>query len=573
MVGIKPGGCFCAKFSRLIGNCPQISQRPSQASLCDREGFLMGKLVGHWADQTARRIVERLGDQERYVLASGITPSGTIHIGNFREAITVDFVGRALVSAGQNVRILHSWDDFDTLRKVPKNLPNQEMIAENLKRPISRIPDPRGIAKSFAAFNIDAFEKELADVGVAPEFIYQQEQYASGIYAEPMVHALRNRDKIRNILDKYRSQPLAIDWLPTAIYCEKCDRDIMEYQRYDGEYAYGYKCGSCQHEAVTDIRKTKNLKLNWRSDWPMRWAHEKVDFEPGGKDHSSQGSSYDTAKTIVKEVWNREPPIYLQYDFVSIKGGPGKISSSTGDVVTVAEALSIYSPEIVRFIFARQRPNTDFSLAFDEDVIKTYDEYDRAEALAYSEPDDPENAKWAINRRVIELARPLPMAEAGVPLAQIRPYRPPFRVLANRLQICEGNIERTRARYYQAETKEPYARASFKERAQKTWTWIQTYAPESFRYRINSAKVELPLSAEQQAGISSLRAYIEAQNLADIDAKDINQALYDQVIHKANLEPKEFYKVVYQKLIGREQGPRLPSFLQEIGNERLLELL
>ena len=71
---------------------------------------------------------------------------------------------------------------------------------------------------------------------------------------------------------------------------------------------------------MTDIRKTSNLKLNWRTDWPMRWAFEKVDFEPGGKDHSSEGGSFDTGKRIVKQVWDMNAPQYLQYDFVMIKG-------------------------------------------------------------------------------------------------------------------------------------------------------------------------------------------------------------------------------------------------------------
>src|SRR5690606_24962303 len=131
-----------------------------------------------------------------------------------------------------------------------------------------------------------------------------------------------------------------------------------------------------------DIRATNQLKLVWRVDWPMRWYFEKVDFEPGGKDHSSQGGSYDTSKIIIREVWDQDPPSYLQYDFVKIKGGSGKMSSSSGELYTLDEVLEVYEPQIVRWIFCNHRPNHDFALAFDEDVFRIHEEFDRAEQQA-----------------------------------------------------------------------------------------------------------------------------------------------------------------------------------------------
>ena len=101
----------------------------------------------------------------------------------------------------------------------------------------------------------------------------------------------------------------------------------------------------------------------------MRWAYEGVCFEPGGKDHSSAGGSFDTAKHIVREIYGGEAPTYVGYDFVRIKGRAGKISSSSGEVVTVADCLEIYEPELLRWIFVSYRPNTEFQISFDVDVI------------------------------------------------------------------------------------------------------------------------------------------------------------------------------------------------------------
>ena len=91
-------------------------------------GGRMKPLSPHWADQAAVRIIGACGDKEKYTEASGITPSGVVHIGNFREVITVEFVAQALRARGKDVRFIYSWDDFDTFRKVPVNLPNQEML-------------------------------------------------------------------------------------------------------------------------------------------------------------------------------------------------------------------------------------------------------------------------------------------------------------------------------------------------------------------------------------------------------------------------------------------------------------
>ena len=521
----------------------------------------------HWADIAAVRIIKARGeDKENYVVASGITPSGKVHIGNFREVITVDLVARALKSAGRKVRFIYSWDNFDTFRKVPKNVPNPDSFTEYLRKPIARIPDPWGDADSYSQGRIDLFEAEVAKVGINPEFIYQEKEYSSGVYADGIRKALENIETLKKILNEHRSTPLADDWLPTSIYCESCQKDVMNYQKYDGEWNYSYHCASCGHEATVDIRETKNLKLSWRTDWPMRWAHEKVDFEPGGKDHSSQGGSYDTGKSIVREVYGQEAPEYLQYDFVMIKGGTGKMSSSSGELITLGEILEVYDPQIVRWIFANQRPNHDFSIAFDEDVIKTYEEFDKAETIALG-PEPKKLGKYPLIKRVYELST----VSASLPSNQ--PYRAPFRALCNSLQICDKDIERTYERYYQEFITTEEDKAYFKQRAERAITWLEKYAPEEFVYAINKNPVAVDLNEKQEAALGALKMMLKEVDLTNLEAKEINELLYQKVVHQVEAEPKEVFQAVYQKLISREKGPRLPGFLKELGNDRVLGLI
>ncbi len=523
-------------------------------------------LSPHWADIAALKIVNKHHNKESYTVASGITPSGRVHIGNFREVVTVDLVARALKKLGKTVRFIYSWDNFDTFRKVPKNVPSPEEFAPYLRRPIARIPDPWGNSDSYAQGRIQLFEEELKKVGIYPEYRYQETLYAKGTYAESIKKALEHRDEIKAILDKYRSEPLNEDWLPTSVYCSKCQKDTTEYEKYLGGYDYRYKCSSCGNEETLDLKTSPNIKLAWRTDWPMRWEFEKVDFEPGGKDHSSQGGSYDTAKEISQRVWGFDPPVYLQYDFVAIKGGTGKMSSSSGELYTLSDVLEVYTPAMVRWIFSGQRPNHDFSLAFDEDVIKVYEEFDRAEEFALSPCPNP-SGKWPLIRRSYELSL---VDENAIP--NKKPFRPGFRDLCNRLQICSGDIERTLIRYYANDIQTEDDRKQFFERARCALIWLDKHAPDMFKYEIQSLRKPDPESDKLKYALEQLKLFISENNLDRVDSKELNQRIYD-IAREAEIEAKEIFKEVYQRLIGRDQGPRLPTFLKELGKDLLLELL
>lgn len=521
----------------------------------------------HWADHAALRIISQRPDRQQYVVASGITPSGRVHVGNFREVITVDLVARALRSQGKDVRFIYSWDNFDTFRKVPKNLPDPKAFEPYLHRPIARIPDPWGQRESYAQGRIALFEDELRRVGVQPEYRYQHDEYCKGRYAEDIRIALRNTDKIRAVLDAHRTEPLEQSWLPTSLYCEACDRDDQVEHSYDGDWGLQYRCLACSHQGTVDLRRTRHVKLAWRTDWPMRWVFEKVDFEPGGKDHSSRGGSFDTGKEIIRQVWGREAPVYLQYDFVAIKGGTGKMSSSSGELFSLTDVLEVYEPQMIRWIFAMQRPNHDFSLAFDEDVIKVYDEFDRAEQQALSVPSVAEGGKLALARRTYELSS----VDGSIP--DKAPFRASFRELCNRLQICGGDAGRTLERYYGQQVVTALDRSLFLERCRLAWNWLTLHAPEDFRYSLRETRRAGALSDAERQAVQSLRDLIDSLDLEAISSKDLNERIYEQVLNAGPLEPKQFFSTVYDLLISRPQGPRLPGFLKEIGKKKVLELL
>ncbi|HFE45132.1 MAG TPA: lysine--tRNA ligase, partial [Nannocystis exedens] len=265
--------------------------------------------LNHWADQAAAKTLREHPGREVYTVAAGITPSGVVHVGNFREVITVDLVARALRDRGVEVRFIYSWDDFDVFRKVPEGMPQPELLAANLRKSIVDVPDPYGEHGSYADHNIAAFEASIEPLGIRPEFIRQSQRYRAGAYAKGIAQALRQRRQIIEILNRARAATgartkIAEDWLPLAGFCSACGRDELSFE-IDGDSTdlITYTCKSCDHRETVDLREGGNLKLPWRIDWPMRWAHEGVCFEPGGKDHSSAGGSYDTAKGIVSAIY------------------------------------------------------------------------------------------------------------------------------------------------------------------------------------------------------------------------------------------------------------------------------
>ena len=522
----------------------------------------------HWADHAASRTIAAHPDAEVYTVAAGITPSGVVHIGNFREIITVDLVARALRDQGKQVRFIYSWDDFDVFRKVPVGMPGQDMLAENLRRSIADVPDPYGEHDSYASHNIARLERSIEPLGIDCEFIRQSKRYRSGAYAAGIRKALEQKESIRAILDQYRREPLAADWLPLAGFDSETGRDDLSFA-WDGEWTVTYTVASTGRVASVDLREGGDIKLPWRVDWPMRWQLEGVLFEPGGKDHSSDGGSYDTGKQIVAQVYGGWAPEYVAYDFVSVKGRGGKISSSKGNVVTVEDCLEIYEPKVLRWLFGSYRANTEFAISFDLDVLRIYEDYDRAVTLAHQADDGGrKDKKRRVARRTLDLADP---SGARIEPGSAPPRVASFRPLSVILQIYDGDIERARAHYVQTgEIESPQELADFERRARCVWSWVEHHAPADFRYRIRQEPVARELDEASRTILGRFVAALEANP----EATDAELVPHMKTLFEGQeLGPKEFFPVVYDLLIDRPKGPKLTSLVTTMGIARALPLL
>jgi lysyl-tRNA synthetase class 1 len=486
-----------------------------------------------WADALAERIIKERGKKKEYVCASGITPSGKVHIGNFREVITTELVVRAFKEKGVKVKFIYSWDDYDRFRKVPKGI--DKSYEKYIGVPISDIPSPFDKKKNYAEYNEKIFEKSLEVVGIKPKFIYQNEMNKKSKYAELIKVALEKKDVIIDILNKYRKEPLAKGWMPVMIYCEKCKKDSTKIISVDN-YEIGYEC-ACGHKEKFDFRKKGLISVKWRVDWPMRWKYEGVDFEPGGIDHSVYGSSFTTAKEISKQVFDYMPPIYQFYDWVNVKGG-AMFSSSAGNALDLNDVGEVYEPEVLRYLFVRMKPKTGFAISFDNDVIAFYDEYDRLEERYYNNKLNPKE------KRMYEMCQ--------VKLEKKKPLRTSFRHLITLVQI--GQLKGLNKRD--------------KLRAEKVSNWLEKYAGEDMKFRVQE-KVNVKLSKKEKEALTELRKVLEKKNYSE---KELFDKFYE-ICEKAGIKNTEFFDAAYRVLINKKKGPRLASLILIVGKEKIIKLL
>ena len=242
------------------------------------------------------------------------------------------------------------------------------------------------------------------------------------------------------------------------------------------------------------------------------------------------------------------------------------MSSSSGNVVTLDEVLQVYTPEMVRWIFAHFKSNVDFSISFDLDVIKVYEDYDRQELLASGKVEGNPK-KVAMAKRVFQLSQ-LDRQSDDLP-----PFRPKFRHLTNILQIHQHSLDRTR-KYYQSQGKIQNDRddKAFQERARCALFWLEHYAPEDFKFSLNQTAPPLELDDKQKRFLIKLKEFFLQGEEFPTDEKLLHENLY-QLIKEVEAEPKEIFPLLYRILINKERGPKLASFVCSVGKEKTLSLL
>ena len=548
-----------------------------------------GGTTGDWVSQAADAAVAKAGTRHTggsaptITCASGISPSGPIHLGNLREIMVPHLVADELARRGAQVRHILSWDDYDRLRKVPAGV--DPSFAQHVGRPLSDVPDPCGEHASWAVHFKAPFRAALHDLGVSVVEISQTEMYRGGAYRDRVEHAMAHRGDIDAVLAGYRTRKDAgadldeagdargSDYYPYKPWCARCGRDTTTVTSYDPVTTLlAYRC-ECGHAPEPGPLAQVPGKLVWKVDWPMRWAYEVVDFEAGGVDHSSPGSSFTVGSRLVREVFGGEPPAYLGYSFVGVSG-QAKMSGSAGGAPTPAEALEVLEPALLRWLYARRKPSQAFTVAFDHEINRTYDEWDalgRAVAAGTA-------------GQLPALARDRAARTASGPLRQ--PERlVPFRTLASVADVTGGDEAQILRILGDLTPADPIRELWRTEpRLSCARSWMLRYVPQEERTEVRATPdVEL-LSALGPSEREALDLLVDG--LADDwSLEGLTDLLYGVPKRQLGLAPdvrptpelkaaqRQWFVLVYRLLVGRDTGPRLPTLLLALGPDRVRRLL
>lgn len=525
----------------------------------------------YWADQLADEIIRRKPDKEEYVCAAGISPSGSVHIGNFRDIATSYFVCRALQKKGKKAKLLFSWDEFDRLRKVPKNVSDylgNNSYEQYIGCPYVDIPDPFGKETSYAAHFEKEFMASVERFGIQMEYRYQAKEYRSGRYAEYIIFALKNRDKIFSILDSHRTQDATEEerknYYPVSIFCPHCHKDSTKIVSLSEDCTRAHYVCECGHEGDFDFTKDFNCKLQWKIDWPMRWKAEGVDFEPGGKDHASKNGSYDTAKDISKQVFGYDPPLFQGYEFIGIKGSVGKMSGSSGLNMTPDFLLKLYPPEMILWLYAKTEPLKAFDFCLSDEILRQYFEFGKMVGAVRAGTAD-ENTKRIIENSLIAGRNFVP-----VPMSQ----------LVDLGSVVDFNPDMMEKLFQKIGT--PYTKEEFSELFEKAKFWLKTCSPES-EYIIlkkRNWKYWRTMAEPERACVRALHDYIAAGGYT-LDSLQSELYAIPKQVFPDKAEDKnalkqvqsKFFQDVYNLILGRDRGPRLYLYLFAVEADRYLRLL
>ncbi|MEU9111895.1 lysine--tRNA ligase [Streptomyces sp. NPDC048483] len=563
-----------------------------------------------WVSRFADEVIaeaERRAPGKPVVCASGLSPSGPIHLGNLREVMTPHLVADEIRRRGHEVRHLISWDDYDRYRKVPAGVPGvDDSWAEHIGKPLTSVPAPAGSpypnwAEHFKA----AMTEALAEMGVEYDGISQTEQYTSGVYREQVLHAMKHRAQIDAILGQYRTKKApakksqkpvdeaeleaaegsgaaaeddgssgSAGYFPYKPYCGQCEKDLTTVTAYDDETTeLTYTCTECGFGETVRLSEFHRGKLVWKVDWPMRWAYEGVVFEPSGVDHSSPGSSFVVGGQIVREVFDGAQPIGPMYAFVGISG-MAKMSSSKGGVPTPGDALKIMEAPLLRWLYARRRPNQSFKIAFDQEIQRLYDEWDKLAAKVTDGSAQPADAA-AYKRAIGTAAGELPTTP--------RPL--PYRTLASVMDITAGHDEQTLRILSELDPDNPVASLDVaRPRLDKAEYWITTQVPAEQRTIVREQPAEELLATLDDQARGSLRLLLDGLD-EHWSLDGLTTLVYGVPKVQAGLEPdakptpelkvaqRAFFALLYNLLVGRDTGPRLPTLLLAVGAERVRKLL
>ena len=506
-----------------------------------------------WADELALRV----RDAGPQVVNDSKTPSGTVHVGSLRGPVILDTITRALRANGVETTLLYGIDDLDPMDAQALLTP--DAVDTEMGRPLARVPDQADDGHaSYARHHAQTFIDTFAGLGIHPDrYYWMSEIYATGALDPYIRTALDGAALVRDIYRRVANVQHPDQWHPISVICPVCGKiGTTIVTDWDGEQIF-YEC---RPDLVTWARGCGssgwvspfggNAKLPWNLEWAAQWSLFGVTIEPNGKDLATAGGSRDRSDAIAREVFEREPPLNIPYEFLNIGGR--KMSTSKGRGAAAHTIAEVVPPEQLRFLFLRHRPNhaIDFDPDGTDQIPRLFDDYDKfaAATAGHEVKGDLPPGYDAIFRYSL-------LDHAADVAAEAAAFRPAFSHLATLIQIPGADVvERIEAEKGGALTERE--RALLDERATAARAWLEAYAPETARLTVQHDAVPpaaADLDADQRSFLARLSDRAEREAPASGEAW---QGLLFAVAKDEDLAGRRAFEAIYRAFLGRSNGPR-----------------
>ncbi len=531
----------------------------------------------YWADTITDKAKElykeKIKSGQPIIIRDEKTLSGRVHVGSLRGLAIHGIVEEVLKEQNISCRYLFEFNDFDPMDGLPVYL-DKEKFLPYMGKPLCDVPSPDGLpsqsygkaskAKNYAEYFGQEFAGVIDEIGFVPEYYRSSDLYKSGKYNSVIKTALENADKIRQIYKRISGSQKEDNWLPLSVICQKCGKvGTTKASSFDGKEVE-YECGDFVEWAKGCGYKGKvspfdgNAKLPWKVEWAAKFSVLEVDIEGGGKDHSTRGGSRDIADAISREVFKREPPLNIPYEFFNVGGK--KMSSSKGAGSSSREIADLLPPHILRLLLIGKDPKRTIDFIPDGDTIPIlFDTYDKfAESYFSSVKDD--------------FTRLFPFVHLPQERSSLQKrILPRFSEVAYLVQMPHIDIKK------QIETEEGRDLESgdleeLEMRKKYALKWLTTYAPEDYKFEIQK---ELPEQAKnfstlQKSALKELVNFLETEK--DLDGQKLHTQLHE-IKTSLGIEPKDFFSAIYFSILGKSSGPKAGWFLSVLPRDFLIERL
>lgn len=505
-----------------------------------------------WPFEEARKILEKIGGKtpkKGYVLfETGYGPSGLPHIGTFGEVVRTSFVRHAFRCLAPEIptKMFCISDDIDGLRKVPDNIPNQDLIKANLGKPLTSVPDPFGTHNSYGDHMNSRLRAFLDRFGFEYEFISATEKYKSGAFDTTMLQVLERYDELMELmlanLGSERQETYS-PFMPIDVGSGKViDKGVQGVDKVKGTVIYLDEKGVKKEVPVTG----GNCKLQWKIDFGARWYGLEVDYEIYGKDHLPNEKIYRR----VCEILGGVPPVNYFYEmFLSADGA--KISKSKGNGISVEDWLK-YAPQESLSLYMYQKPRTAKRLYFDV-IPKAMDEY-----LTFLSAYEKEDESKRIDNPVFHLHfGKVPNPECNLT----------YSLLLNLASACNPESDEVLWGFiskYQAGLT-PQNAPNLKKMVHCAINYYNDFIKAHKKYRTAT-------EAEKTAILDLKNALLAIDK--NSDGGTIQTLVFDiGKNHGYEKIMRDWFSALYQILLGQDQGPRMGSFIALYGVDSFVSMV